>query len=101
MLGVAQAIPPVEDMFLAKLSQSLPKFVGHSYHHVSSSKLKLETVVSQFDAGRQLTVGGFMLQLMRDVCQVGAARFDSGNDSEWLVHTQVAGMRLVTHCVND
>ena len=33
---------------------------------------------------------------MRDVGQVCAGRFDSGNDSECLVEAQVAGVRLVT-----
>src|SRR5439155_12456068 len=61
-----------------------------------SSKLKLQAIISKFHTGRQQVVRGVMLQLMRDVGQVGAGRFDSGNDSEGLVDAQVAGVRLMT-----
>src|SRR5260370_21376356 len=42
-----------------------------------------------------------MLQLMSDVCQVSARRFDASNHRERFFNAQVARMRLVTQGVED
>src|SRR5438270_8738288 len=62
-------------------------------------KLKLEAIISKFNAGRQAAISFLVVEIVADMGQIRTGRLESLNDVHCLPDAKMARMRLIPQSV--